>query len=309
MLHIPSVKAASTLEDGRYTVNFEILNGDASNNSTSLADGYWNKPATVIVKNGEITVQTEVNKQEWVLEFSTKFNGSFKNVKNVSVNTAANSRIDEFKVASLDETLESKMHIVVDSIDYDHHHKVRFKFLTDTLQLVSASEPAKVQTPEKEPEAVKPQVTTEEASSNGQTASTSPPPKETNIKSSAEEKPITVKPEISEEPKSTDGSIKAGSKANEVKQEEVKTVTEMVEDTEGNSSPDIALEEEVKVISDESQDSSVEQATTSTDEEVEVEEVKEGRGVNRIILMATIIGVVLTAMLFFIFSRLTKKQS
>lgn len=133
------VSAAAQLEDGEYTINYEILQGDTSNNSTSLADGYWDKPAKIIVKNGTINVRTTINKHAWVTELSTKYSGSFSDAKVISVNEKNDSRVVEFKVSSLDDILDAKMSVYVPDIDYDHSYSVRFKFYTDTLKLTSAA--------------------------------------------------------------------------------------------------------------------------------------------------------------------------
>lgn len=302
MLIIPSVKAVSVLEDGRYTVNFEILTGNADNDSTSIADGYWNKPATVIVENGEITVQTEINQQAWVKDFSTKVEGSFKQAKNVSV-TNANTRIDEFKVSSLEEVLESTMHIVVDTIDYDHNHKARFKFFPDTLKLISASESTSKETPAKQPEATKAPLVKEEAPKpTEQTATPAPSPapviKETT-NPVAQEKPAVTEPGASDNlTTSPDADTNSAVEGGESQEPIVETeITQEAADSEtaveeANGNP----EQEDGVVADEAV---VDESTAAAG--------KEG-GANRVILIATLLGLIIAVIAFIIFPKKSKQQ-
>jgi hypothetical protein len=132
--------AASTLEDGEYTINFEILKGDPKDDSTSLANGYWNKPATVIVKNGEITVRTVINKDAWVIEFATKQGSSFVDEKVISRDSNNDSRVVEFKASSLEQDLVTSMTVDIPSQNYYHEYETRFRFYPDSLKLVKAAE-------------------------------------------------------------------------------------------------------------------------------------------------------------------------
>ena len=109
LLSTSHAMAAAALEDGEYTINYEILRGDTKDDSTSLADGYWDKPAKVIVKDGNIMVQTNINQHAWVVAFATQTNGKMVDARVVSTNEKANSRVTEFKVSSFDNILLSSM--------------------------------------------------------------------------------------------------------------------------------------------------------------------------------------------------------
>lgn len=171
------LSAASELKDGEYTINYEILKGDPKDDSTSLADGYWNKPATVIVKNGEIKVRTVINKDAWVVEFQTKQGSSFTDAKVVSRDSDNDSRLVEFKVSSLEEDLVTSMTVDIPSQNYYHSYETRFRFYPDTLKLVKAAESAAQPTTAPEATASSEQKSTE--------ASTSKPSKETGAASTA----------------------------------------------------------------------------------------------------------------------------
>lgn len=162
--------AASTLEDGEYTVDYEILKGDPKDDSTSLANGYWNKPATVIVKNGAISVRTVINKDAWVIEFATKQGSSFVDAKVISRDTKNDSRIVEFGVSSLEQDQVTSMTVDIPSMNYYHSYEARFRFYPDTLKLVKAAESEAKATPEV---AAKPASTPEPAANTGSTSSSS----------------------------------------------------------------------------------------------------------------------------------------
>lgn len=147
LLHAPQGFAASSLADGEYTIDFEILKGDPKDDSTSLANGYWNKPATVIVKNGAVTVRTVINKDAWVTAFSTKQGSSFAETKVISRNTKKDTRLVEFKVSSFDEDLVTSMTVDIPSQNYYHSYETRFRFYPDTLTLVKAAEAAATPVP------------------------------------------------------------------------------------------------------------------------------------------------------------------
>ncbi|MCR8657282.1 NEAT domain-containing protein [Paenibacillus endoradicis] len=182
--------AATALEDGEYTINYEILRGDTKDDSTSLADGYWNKPAKVFVKDGNITVQTTINQNGWVVAFSTQYNGKMVDAKVVSTNEKANSRVTEFKVSNFNDMLLSEMTVEIPEMDYFHSYDVRFKFYPDSLK--SVGKPAATATPTATPKPTAkptstPKVTPEPTKET--TTSTNPAKPTTSEKATTSTKP------------------------------------------------------------------------------------------------------------------------
>lgn len=186
--------AATALEDGEYTINYEILRGDTKDDSTSLADGYWNKPAKVFVKDGNITVQTTINQHAWVVAFATQYNGKMVDAKVVSTNEKANSRVTEFKVKNFEDMLLSEMTVEIPEMDYYHSYEVRFKFYPDSLK--SVGKPA---------ETAKPTVTSKPTAKPTSTAKVTPEPtKDTSSTGTSPAKPTTSeKPTTSTKPQAT----------------------------------------------------------------------------------------------------------
>jgi len=200
--------AATALEDGEYTINYEILRGDTKDDSTSLADGYWNKPAKVFVKDGNITVQTTINQHAWVVAFATQYNGKMVDAKVVSTNEKANSRVTEFKVNNFEDMLLSDMTVEIPEMDYFHSYEVRFKFYPDSLKTVSkptdTTKPTATSKPTAKPSST-PKVTPEPTKD---TASTSTSP----AKPTTSEKPTTsTKPQATTDPMTPSASNNSGS--------------------------------------------------------------------------------------------------
>ncbi|WP_269431265.1 heme uptake protein IsdC [Paenibacillus algorifonticola] len=136
---------AENMADGTYTIDYVIKK--AEDGSASMANDYWEKPAKVIVENGKITVQLQINHSAWVTEFKVPGGGGFVNTKVVSSSKANDTRVVQFSVDDLSKTMLSKIHVTVPDIDYDHDYTIRFDFDTNSLKLVSKAEtPATTET-------------------------------------------------------------------------------------------------------------------------------------------------------------------
>ncbi|KEK26457.1 heme uptake protein IsdC [Bacillus gaemokensis] len=125
-LVVPSSQASAKLADGTYDINYVIKK--AEDDSASMANDYFEKPAKLIVKNGEMRVQVPMNHSAWITEFKAPENGNFVDSKVVSKDEAADKRTVEFKVDDLSKPLGVKIHVVVPSANYDHHYTIRFAF-------------------------------------------------------------------------------------------------------------------------------------------------------------------------------------
>ncbi|MDR4982823.1 heme uptake protein IsdC [Bacillus cereus] len=125
-LVIPSGQASAKLADGTYDINYVIKK--AEDDSASMANDYFEKPAKLVVKNGEMRVQVPMNHSAWITEFKAPENGNFVDSKVISKDEAADKRTVEFKVDDLSKPLGVKIHVVVPSANYDHHYTIRFAF-------------------------------------------------------------------------------------------------------------------------------------------------------------------------------------
>lgn len=136
-LHIVDADPA----DGYYEIDYEVLNAD--NDSVSMANDYFDKPATLSVEDGERTVQIGINHSNWVVGLQAPEGDDFVDVDVVSEDEEEDVRIVQFVLdedENLDEPVEMKMHIVVDVLeeDYDHHYTARFQFDEESMTEVDA---------------------------------------------------------------------------------------------------------------------------------------------------------------------------
>lgn len=138
LLYFPvlSVEAASELEDGKYTIDYEMVQGDSD--SVSISNDYWLKPATLIIKDGKITVQHVLKNSTWVVGYQVENNGSLSESKVISTDTDADKRTVQFGVSTIDKPTIMKIHVIVESINYNHKYTVRMSYKADTLKLVEA---------------------------------------------------------------------------------------------------------------------------------------------------------------------------
>lgn len=135
------VVATADIDDGTYSIDYVILRGD--NESVSIANDYFEKPATLIVENGEQYIQFWINHSQWVKELQSPLGDNFVDVDIVEEDEENDLRLVQFKVdGDLSEPIEFKMHVYIDSMDpvYDHRYTVRFDFDIDSLQEIEAKE-------------------------------------------------------------------------------------------------------------------------------------------------------------------------
>lgn len=119
-------KLQRQLADGTYDINYVIQK--AENDSASMANDYFEKPAKLVVKNGEMRVQIPMNHSAWITEFKAPENGNFVDAKVVSKDESTDKRTVEFKIDDLSKPAVPKIHVVVPNVNYDHNYTIRFAF-------------------------------------------------------------------------------------------------------------------------------------------------------------------------------------
>lgn len=140
-----SVYAAETKE-GSYTIDYTVKK--AEDDSVSMANDYFEKPASVEIKNGQITVEVTMNHSEWITEFKTPVGSGYADAQVIQTDAEHDKRTVRFRVSSLEEPQLAKIHVTVSSIDYDHDYTIRFVFDGSKMSQVagievSTSEPEK----------------------------------------------------------------------------------------------------------------------------------------------------------------------
>lgn len=144
MLILPSFLAKEVfasqleLEPGVYSIDYEILRAD--NDSVSIANDYFDKPAYIIVQDDKEYIQFSINHSEWTKELQAPLGEDFVDVEVLGTNEEEDTRIVQFELdRSIDDPLEFKMHVLIEEMDpvYDHRYTVRFDFDEDSIEEAS----------------------------------------------------------------------------------------------------------------------------------------------------------------------------
>ena len=163
------------LEDGAYSIEYVILHAETE--SVSIANDYFEKPATLFIEDGEKYIQFPLNHSQWTKELEAPLGDSFEHVDVISVDEEEDTRIVEFLLErDLSDPLEFKMHVLIEEMEpvYDHRYTVRFDFDEDTLEpLENVERPESEQTKEDTSEADEEEVATANATNDDSDASSS----------------------------------------------------------------------------------------------------------------------------------------
>ncbi len=138
LLAASAVQAKSDRTDGTYTATYLVLK--AEDDSVSMANDYWEKPATVLIEKGEPTIRLTINHSKWVTEFKVTSAGGHADAKVISRDMTEDKRVVEFKADDLSKPVTSKIHVTVADIDYDHDYTIRIVFDQDSFKLVKAAQ-------------------------------------------------------------------------------------------------------------------------------------------------------------------------
>lgn len=138
-LPLQAGRASGAQADGIYTIDYQIV--QAENDSVSMANDYWEKPATVVIDKGSVQIQMTINHSQWVTEFKVPGSGGgYVNTRILSKDAEADTRKVVFAVPELPSSpMLAKIHVTVPDIDYDHDYTIRFDFKADSLKMVEAA--------------------------------------------------------------------------------------------------------------------------------------------------------------------------
>ncbi|GKU76755.1 heme uptake protein IsdC [Paenibacillus sp. L3-i20] len=238
MLIAPGIATAATkLADGTYTADYLILK--AENDSVSMANDYWEKPATVTIKDGKAKIRVTINHSFWVTDFKVPGDGGYVDTKVISSNKKADTRIVEFE-ADIAEPIISKIHVTVAEIDYDHDYTIRFAFDQESFELVKGASKDKPKAKTEKPKATNTPTKTKPEKTN---------PEKTNPKTAVKTEAVKST--------STDAEVAATVGTKAVKSDETtKPVTVASEATTGST-----IEKEASTSSSEKEETVVAGAT------------------------------------------------
>ncbi|MGG0740897.1 heme uptake protein IsdC [Niallia taxi] len=120
---------AAALTDGEYSINYSVLRADSD--SASMADGYFKKPAKLIVENGVHKVQVGISTSA-----ITEFKVGGANVTEIS--KSGESSVVQFNVSSLNSPTAGEIHVIVEDQNYDHWYTIRFDFDESSAKALSS---------------------------------------------------------------------------------------------------------------------------------------------------------------------------
>ncbi|OPH58150.1 heme uptake protein IsdC [Paenibacillus ferrarius] len=126
------ILAASDLSDGTYKIDYLITK--AENDSASMANDYFEKPAVLQVKNGAVTAEIQMNHSKWITIFKTAIGSDFTSAEVAKSDKTEDTRVARFQIEDLNKPLLAKIHVTVPDIDYDHDYTIRFLFDLKSLK-------------------------------------------------------------------------------------------------------------------------------------------------------------------------------
>ncbi|HHP8978630.1 TPA: heme uptake protein IsdC [Listeria monocytogenes] len=117
--------AQAALKDGTYSVDYTVIQGDSD--SASMANDYFDKPATVTVNGGKSTVSLQVNHSKWITGLWVEGNA----VSVTSKNASSDTRKVSFPVSTLSNPVNAKIKVDIDDDDLNYHHEYQIKLRFD----------------------------------------------------------------------------------------------------------------------------------------------------------------------------------
>ncbi|MBC1736171.1 NEAT domain-containing protein [Listeria seeligeri] len=133
----PTVTNPVTLADGIYTIPFVAKK--ANDDINSSMQNYFDNPAWLKVKNGKKTVAMTVNDNKTVTALKTQLAGALQDVKVVSEDKDANTRIVEFEVEDLNQPLAAHVNYEAPFNGSVYKGQADFRYVFDTTKAVVAS--------------------------------------------------------------------------------------------------------------------------------------------------------------------------
>ncbi|MFT9819593.1 heme uptake protein IsdC [Lysinibacillus sp. NPDC056185] len=121
VFNIALPQASAQLADGTHSIKYQV--NKPENNSVSIANDYFIKPAKVTLKNGTATVQITLKNSAWITKFQPPGGATV-----VSEDKAADTRTVQFTVKDLTKPVVTSMKIDIDDINYHHEYSVSLVF-------------------------------------------------------------------------------------------------------------------------------------------------------------------------------------
>lgn len=131
---IPTNIILAAISDGTYEIEYEMK--EADNENTSIADGFFTKPATLTVEDGIQTIELTVTSSSMIESLEVPSGP----VEVISEDESEETRVVRFDVdEDLSLPVDVEMHIIVPDL-YDTTHTARAVFEVDELDSVDSDE-------------------------------------------------------------------------------------------------------------------------------------------------------------------------
>ncbi|MBB6634937.1 NEAT domain-containing protein [Cohnella thailandensis] len=209
-----AAKVGAAVDNGTYTADYLVLK--AEDDSVSMANDYWEKPATVVIDGGKATVRLSVNHSAWVTQFKVPGSGDGY-VDTKVIEEKDDVRLVEF-AADVTKPIVSKIHVTVPDIDYDHDYTIRLVFDMNSFKPVKAAEAAPSPSPSPSPSSSPSPSPSAQPSPSPAPAATAKPAESSAVPSAKPTEPAkpaeTIKPAAAgETPKQADSAAQPSAAA------------------------------------------------------------------------------------------------
>ncbi len=138
LISLPANTAFAELADGTHDISYEVQ--EAGGGSTSIADGYFSKPAKLTVKDGVENIEVTLTSADMIKSLSVQ--GTPVDV----VSDSGDTRVVKFDVKDASKPVNMDMHVIVPEMDdfagYDQDHGAQAVFDVSDIP-AAASAPAK----------------------------------------------------------------------------------------------------------------------------------------------------------------------
>lgn len=131
--------SAAIVADGTYEVEYTVKKPD--NDSVSIANDYFEKPARVEVRNGEAVVYFQTNHNKWMTSLQYPAGADAVALQAVEENEAEDKKVFRLPHANVLEPAVLQVHVKIDELGYDQAYSVRLVFKTEQLPLLDEAAP------------------------------------------------------------------------------------------------------------------------------------------------------------------------
>lgn len=133
---------ATEMKDGTYSINYTVLKAGEKN--VSIANDYFDKPATLIVQDGKMSVQVPMNHSKWITSLAVEGHAE----KIIKENKSADTRVSEFPISTVDSPVQAKIDVYInqklngEDFLYDNSYTIQLDFDKSSLSLISGGQKA-----------------------------------------------------------------------------------------------------------------------------------------------------------------------